>query len=153
MKCYKNGALFYSQNRNSTFSNTQLKDLLIVGGLGVGSSFLWFAGSLDDIKIYKRFLIQNDVTALYIDSFTCSPCPIAVMSANDTQSVNLNICSLQTTNLSVISTNTVNWYSNSSLSSIVGSGANFITPTLSAGTYSYFAIANSGCQSAHLFLT
>ncbi|MGZ4044571.1 MAG: LamG-like jellyroll fold domain-containing protein, partial [Bacteroidia bacterium] len=53
MKCYKNGVLQYTKTGTSPLITTGTsRDLLIGGGVGVGSSYLWFDGSLDDIKLY-----------------------------------------------------------------------------------------------------
>lgn len=72
MKCYKNGVLMLSKTGNGNFSSaTANKDLLIGGGLGVNSAYLWFNGSLDDIRIYGRELNTADINALYNLSVKC----------------------------------------------------------------------------------
>lgn len=62
---------------------------------------------------------------------------------NTTAINNLNICSGNTATLSVSSTSTVNWYATSNSTISIGTGTNYITPLLSAGTYSYYAEAST----------
>ncbi|MBA3665929.1 MAG: T9SS type A sorting domain-containing protein [Bacteroidetes bacterium] len=72
MKCYKNGTLQFTKSGNGNLiTSTGGRDLLIGGGLGVNSSYLWFNGSIDDVKLYNRVLTQNDVNALYTQTITC----------------------------------------------------------------------------------
>lgn len=61
--------------------------------------------------------------------------------ANNTSSVNLTICSGNTTALTATSSGTVNWYTTPTGTIVVGTGSTLITPTLSAGTYTYYAEA------------
>jgi hypothetical protein len=37
----------------------------------VSNAYLWFNGKLDDIKLYKRVLTQNDVNTLFTQTLTC----------------------------------------------------------------------------------
>ena len=54
-----------------------------------------------------------------------------------------SFCINATTTLSALSTGTVNWYASSTSTISLGSGAIFITPTLSPGTYTYYAEAQN----------
>lgn len=147
-KCYKNGTLIASQIGSSFYSNAQLKDLLIGGGVGVNDSYLWFDGKLDDIRIYRRVLLQNDVTALYTTTTTCYPCATVAAPVNVTPPNSQNICVGQSTSLLAGSSNSVTWYSASNMDLSVGSGTSFATPVLNVGTYTYCAVATSTCGSS-----
>jgi hypothetical protein len=77
-----------------------------------------------------------------------SQCIAPANPTNTTAINNLNICSGNTTQLSVSSTSTVNWYASSNSTISIGTGTNYITPLLSAGTYSYYAEASTCTTSA-----
>ncbi|MCC6373112.1 MAG: gliding motility-associated C-terminal domain-containing protein [Bacteroidia bacterium] len=73
-------------------------------------------------------------------------CAAAPSPTNTTSSPNQIICSGQSSTLSASSgTNTINWYATSTSTSVLGTGSNFTTPTLSTGTYTYYAAATSSC--------
>jgi len=144
MKCYKNGVLILNKVGASSFSNASLKNLLIGGGLGVNEAYLWFNGKLDDIKIYNRVLIQNDVTTLYTTPFSCSGCQSPPAPINNSPISNQFLCAGASASLSVISTGTVQWFSPSSTVS-VGSGLTFTTQPLPAGTHTFIARNTSTC--------
>lgn len=73
-------------------------------------------------------------------------CSIAAAPTNSTTSTNQTICSGQSSTLSAISgTNTINWYATPTSTTILGTGNNYTTPTLSTGTYTYYAEASSSC--------
>ncbi len=58
------------------------------------------------------------------------------------------ICEGNLTTLTTTSgTNTINWYSTSTSTNVIGTGSSFITPTLAIGTYSYYAESNSCAKS------
>jgi len=101
-KCYKNGVLIFTKSGSSTFSNAQLKNLLIGGGVGTGASFLWFAGSIDDVKIYERVLIQNDVNQLFSNNIICCTSPSLTVS-------NATVCAGSNAVLTVSGAGTYSW--------------------------------------------
>ncbi len=68
-------------------------------------------------------------------------CTISSPPANTTIPTNQTICANETTTLSVSGTALTHWYNNSGGLSI-GTGLSFTTPTLSAGTYTYYADAS-----------
>jgi len=72
-----------------------------------------------------------------------SPCLAPVMPNNITPITNLNICENSTTILSVTSAGSVNWYSSPASTLAIGSGTSFVTPTLAAGTYTFYAEATT----------
>lgn len=57
------------------------------------------------------------------------------------------LCSGQSASLNATTNGigTINWFATPSLSISVETGNGYITPTLSAGTYSYYAMVNSAC--------
>ncbi len=67
---------------------------------------------------------------------TCATPPAPT---NSTNVVNQTICAGNTTTLTAFATGTVNWFANPSGGAILGTGFNFITATLPAGTYTFFA--------------
>jgi hypothetical protein len=73
-------------------------------------------------------------------------CSSAATPTNTTTSTNQTICSGQSSTLSAISgTNTINWYATPTSTTILGTGNNYTTPSLSTGTYTYYAAASSIC--------
>ncbi len=65
---------------------------------------------------------------------------------NTTQIANQNICPNNTTTLNATGTGTLNWYSSPTSTIVIGTGTNFITPTLSVGSYTYYAAATNSCS-------
>jgi hypothetical protein len=70
-------------------------------------------------------------------------CGAANTPTNTTSPLNQNICSNNSSTLTVMGSGYINWFPSYNSSLSLGSGTSFITPTLSAGTYSYFAEASS----------
>ena len=91
-------------------------------------------------------LISAGSTDAFIHKMT--QCLAPANPTNTTLITNLNICSGNTAALSVSSTSTVNWYASSNSTISIGTGTNYITPLLSAGTYSYYAEASTCTTSA-----
>ncbi len=75
----------------------------------------------------------------------CCDLPCAAPSAptNTTAASQQVICANKTTTLSATSTGTVNWYSSPTSTLSLGTGTTYITPALSAGTYTYYAGATT----------
>ena len=73
-----------------------------------------------------------------------SECPIPTI-VNGTSPANQGPCSNKSATLAAISTGSVTWYSSPSGTSSIGSGTSYITPTLSPGTYSYYAQTSGTC--------
>lgn len=73
-------------------------------------------------------------------------CSSAPTPTNSTPATNQTICSGQSSTLSATSgTNTINWFATLTSTTILGTGNNYTTPTLSTGTYTYYAEASSSC--------
>jgi hypothetical protein len=56
-----------------------------------------------------------------------------------------NVCAGFPTTLSVSGPGALSWYASPSSTVVLGSGATFVTPTLSAGTYTFYAAASNTC--------
>lgn len=72
----------------------------------------------------------------------CMPAPTPI---NTTPTLNLSICSGNSASLIVASTVNVNWYATESGTNALATGNSFITNTLSAGAYSFYAEASNTC--------
>ncbi len=68
-------------------------------------------------------------------------CNLPANTINTTPNVNQTICESNTATLTATGSGTLNWYSSPSSTIVLNSGATFVTPTLSAGTYSYYVEA------------
>lgn len=83
----------------------------------------------------------GDIDAFVSKLSSCTPAP----PANITSTTNLNICEGNSTTLTVASNPTVTWYPTQSSTVVIGSGTVFLTPTLSTGTYTYYAQSANLC--------
>lgn len=101
------------------------------------SNLGYFKGALDDIRIYKTKLTQAQITALYTE---CGAVPATPL--NTTGSV--TICSGNTSTLSASGSTVYNWYASSTSTTALANSAVYVTPTLSAGTYTYY-VENAAC--------
>jgi len=75
-------------------------------------------------------------------------CSAPAAPTNTTLPQNLTICANKTTTLSAIGSGTVNWYTSPSGTTVVGSGTNFTTPTLTNSITYYAGVTNSCSPSA-----
>jgi hypothetical protein len=83
----------------------------------------------------------------YIARFgACTTVPPA--PTNTTPASAQQICAGNTTTLQVSGTGVISWYPSASSTSAIATGTAFVTPTLAAGTYSYYAEAFSCSVSA-----
>jgi hypothetical protein len=73
--------------------------------------------------------------------YECNGVPSAPV--NTTPPANLVLCEGLTTTLSVSGTGITNWYASQSSSVVLATGGNYITPTLTAGTYTYYVDAST----------
>jgi len=76
------------------------------------------------------------------------PCVQPTFPTNTTSTVNLSICPNQNTTLSATGSGTVSWFSTATSTTVLSSGSSFTTPTLTAGTYTYYAEAFTCMNSA-----
>ncbi len=75
-------------------------------------------------------------------------CIAPASPTNVTALANLTVCIGNTTTLSVASTATVNWYATLISTTSIASGTNYVTAFLGAGTYTYYAEAETCTLSA-----
>ncbi|WP_317896559.1 T9SS type A sorting domain-containing protein [Aurantibacillus circumpalustris] len=75
------------------------------------------------------------------DVFVCKLSTCLDVPYGNTCEQNKNICSGQNTSITAMSTSAITWYASNTASSSIGSGPVLVTPTLSAGTYTYYAAA------------
>ncbi len=77
-----------------------------------------------------------------------NPCVPPPTPTNITVAANQNICAGGTATLAVNSSTTVNWFATPSSTPVIGVGTSFITNTLSAGNYTYYAAAVNSCSTS-----
>ncbi|MBK9284882.1 MAG: SBBP repeat-containing protein [Sphingobacteriaceae bacterium] len=77
----------------------------------------------------------------YNDYFIQKLCAIPATPINTTSPAFQNVCNGQSATLSVIGSGMINWYSSPNGTISIGTGTTFITPTLSLGTYNFYAEA------------
>ncbi|HRD37898.1 MAG TPA: T9SS type A sorting domain-containing protein, partial [Bacteroidia bacterium] len=79
-------------------------------------------------------------------------CLVPASPVNTTPVANQTLCANTSASLTASGTGTINWFSSATSSVVLGSGNTFITPTLSAGNYTYYAdvitCAYSGTRTA-----
>jgi hypothetical protein len=72
----------------------------------------------------------------------CNP---GALPTNTTPVLNQNICANNNTTLNAIGSGTINWYPNPTATVSLGTGTAYVTPTLAAGVYTYYAAATNTC--------
>ncbi|MDX2173949.1 MAG: SBBP repeat-containing protein [Bacteroidota bacterium] len=77
-----------------------------------------------------------------------NPCTQPSAPLNTTTLGNLSICANNSGSLTTSSSGTVTWYASPTSTTILSTGLNYITPTLSAGTFTYYAEAKTCMNSA-----
>lgn len=92
---------------------------------------MWIFGSYGHPST-SVFENMNDLWKYKI--VTCAPTSVTNPTA-------LTICNGNSTSLSVSATGTVNWYNSLTSTVSIGTGSTLTTPTLSAGTYTFYAEA------------
>ena len=78
-------------------------------------------------------------------STTCVP---PATPTNVTSAANLNVCAGSAATLAVNSSTTVNWYATNTSTALIGIGTSFISSTLSAGNYTYYAASVNSCSTS-----
>lgn len=73
------------------------------------------------------------------------PCVAPAAPTNTTAASQQVICANKTTTLSAAATGTVNWYSSPTSTAVIGTGTAYVTPALSAGSYTYYAQTTTTC--------
>ncbi|MBA3681704.1 MAG: T9SS type A sorting domain-containing protein [Bacteroidetes bacterium] len=72
-------------------------------------------------------------------------CATPAAPLNITPAANQTICANNSTTLTVTSTLTTNWYSSPSSTVVLVNGLSYTTPTLTAGSYTYYAASTNTC--------
>lgn len=146
MKAYKNGVLVASKTSASVFSTNPTRNLCIGGAVGLNGGILWYLGSLDDIRIYKRELLASEVTKLYSGNFSCI-CPSITTPTSATNVSGL--CFGASATLSAVSSTSLQWYGSSSSTLSLGGGTSYaISSSVAPGSYTCYARASDGCSTS-----
>ncbi len=72
---------------------------------------------------------------------------IAYIPLNATTFSNISICPGNATTLTALSQNPVTWYATATSTNALSTGSTYVTPTLTAGTFNFFAQTTSTCSS------
>ena len=132
---------------SGNFINTGTMNGGSSGGLGIAADNLgntYTTGSFGSVTDFDpgagTYTLSGTAnSSMFISKLCTSPAP----PTNITNSNKLTICSGMSTTLTVTSAGTVNWYSTPTSTIVLGTGANFVTSTLTAGIYTYYAEANA----------
>jgi len=79
----------------------------------------------------------GSLDAFLVQFFDCTP----AAPTNTTPISNQSSCANNTTTLYAIGSGTISWFASPSSTTVLGTGTAYITPTLSVGTYTYYAEA------------
>ena len=157
--------LSHQQNHNgacetflSKFSSNGTRQFgTYYGGTGSEQGFACSVDAFGGIYLAGFTQSSSDIATLGSHQSTWTPggwdaflvkfyeCNTANTPTNLTIPANQIICSGLTTTLSASSNGTISWYATQGSTIALGSGTDFVTPVLGAGTYSYFAAATNTC--------
>jgi hypothetical protein len=151
----------------STITSTGLGDIFI-SKLDASGNFVW-AGGIGDVNadegkaikvdgvgnVYSTGLFQGTMdfdpnsgtftltsggqSDIYVHKM--NPCIAPASPTNSTTGANQSLCSGNSTTLNAIGSGTLSWYSTASSTIALATGTTFVTPSLSAGNYTYYAQA------------
>jgi len=82
------------------------------------------------------------------DAFLVKLCNVPNAPTNLTPVANQTLCAGGTTTLTISGTGSLSWFANPTGGAALATGATYVTPVLSAGTYTYYAEANTCTVSA-----
>jgi hypothetical protein len=100
------------------------------------------AGNNSTGDLFISDVTNNRVRSINNIFLVCSPPP---MPTNVTSPGNQVICSGSSASLSVSGSGSLNWYNSGTSTLVLGTGTGFLTPTLSTGTYTFYAAASNTC--------
>ena len=123
--------------QNSYASDATAGDLSI--GSYLGSTY-FFAGNLDDIRLYNRGLSATELTALYNETSCTTPVPV-VIAPNA-------ICTGNTATLTARGGSNYTWYANSKTITALSIDSVYTTNALSTSTKFFVSNNNGTCESA-----
>lgn len=102
----------------------------------------WFQNLVDfdpDIGVFS--LTSNGTFDIFIHKL--SKCNSSGAPTDITTPKNKSICANSSTTLSVVGTGPVSWFASAGSTIAMAGGTTYVTPTLSPGTYTYYAGVNS----------
>lgn len=82
------------------------------------------------------------------DAFLVKLCNVPNAPTNLTPAANQTLCAGGTTTLTISGTGSLSWFANPTGGAAIATGATYVTPVLSAGTYTYYAEASTCTVSA-----
>jgi hypothetical protein len=129
-----------SGNSGNGIVVNSLNDVYTVGG---------FAGNVDfdpNTGTYTLTAVGSNDTYVH----KMSQCIAYASPVNTTPIPNLTFCQNQATTLTATGTGTVNWFATSTSTAVLGTGLSFVTPTLSAGSLTYYASTTNTCGLASI---
>ncbi|MES2763172.1 MAG: LamG-like jellyroll fold domain-containing protein, partial [Bacteroidota bacterium] len=129
-----------SGNSGNGIVVNSLNDVYTVGG---------FAGNVDfdpNTGTYTLTAVGSNDTYVH----KMSQCIAYASPVNTTPIPNLTFCQNQATTLTATGTGTVNWFATSTSTAVLGTGLSFVTPTLSAGSFTYYASTTNTCGLASI---
>jgi hypothetical protein len=144
-KLDKNGSFLWAKNIDGISSPGGALAASIKVDLS-GSLYLTgsFKGQVDfDPNVGVYSLASNSFTSFEPYILKLKPCllPAPLSPTNTTIPANQLVCANKTTTLSAASSSDVLWYSTPTSTLVLGSGLSFVTPTLTVGSYTYYASA------------
>ena len=144
---FNQAGLFVWVNTFGSISNTCESNSIAFEPSGNIYSAGYFKGIVDFDSSVGTYTVQAGAGP---DGFICKQydCSVPPNPVNVTSIANANICANSAATLTVLSYGTVKWYSSPTSTVVLGIGSSFITPTLSLGTYTYFAEASTCAISA-----
>ncbi len=99
----------------------------------------YFLGTVDFDPASTIFSLTSVAGSSDVFVHKMSPCTLPASPADITTPGNLSICSSNATTLTTSSSATVTWYSSPTSTTVLSTGLSYNTPTLAAGTYTYYA--------------
>lgn len=125
--------------------NTDLTNSVVVDKNDEVYTVGYFSVTVDFDPGPGLFALNASTGDIYVNKL--SSCSIPPPPTNATNAINLQPCSGKTTTLSVIATGTPYWYATSTSTNVINTGSVYITPVLSAGTYTYY-VENVTCTTS-----
>ncbi len=94
--------------------------------------------------------VANNIDGIYLDDVSITNyCAAPADPVNSTSSALSTRCGANTTTtLSATGSGTISWFANATSTTVLGSGSTFVTPTLSAGSNLFYAMATNTCTSS-----
>ncbi|MBL7918751.1 MAG: SBBP repeat-containing protein [Bacteroidia bacterium] len=99
----------------------------------------YFLGTVDFDPASTIFNLTSVAGSSDVFVHKMSPCTLPASPADITSPGNLSICSSNATTLITSSSATVTWYASPTSTTVLSTGLSYNTPTLAAGTYTYYA--------------